>query len=234
MKHLKPLCKSGFSLIEAIVVCFLLGIAFTGVFMLFTMGTRGFQSGISKAGTLGEMQLSLRLMKKELRSTNFLSASVHNRTATSTRGDVSRDGLCVAALSDWTNSARFEAGTSLPKWDRWSLFYSDRQDLGTFFKVELDRPPPGGGGDYYPLTPLQPLDTLMIGEPSRLDDVVRVVKLSSHVHSFEAEIDTSRRVITTKLTLFNDAGLKMTTQDRVEQFIENSLDIRPLNTFPEL
>lgn len=210
----------------------ILAVIFGAVFFFFSMGARGFQAGLARTGAIGDVQTFSRVFKRDVGLTHFYSISVANRTAVTTRGDVDRDGLCLAGLSDWRDSDRFETGTGLPKWDRWVMFYANREDLGRLYRMEMERARPGL--TYYPLIPRNDLVPLMVGNPSALPDVVRTGTLCTGVHSLRFNLDAGNQMVIAELTTFTDAGLRMTSQERIEEYNESRLEIVPTNSYPPL
>ena len=215
------------------MVTAMLALVFGAVFIFFSMGARGFQAGISRTGAVGDVQTFTRVFKRDLSLTHYYSVSINERQVATSRGDVSRDGLCLAAISDWNDPDRFQVASGLPKWDRWVLYYANREDLGRLYRVEMERPATSLG-NYYPLQPKGNLGVLMIGNPSVLPDILKSSTLCSNVHSLSFRLDHSSQSVVTELTTYTDSSLRMTSQERLEEFNDSKLEIVPLNTYPPL
>lgn len=225
----------GFTLAETIVACSLLLLVFGGAFYFFSVGARGFNLGLSQSQTLSDFQVFARLIKRDLELTHYYSVSTVSRTADTSQGTVDREGLSLAGLSDWGDDARFEVATGLPKWDRWILFHANREDVGTLFRSELERRPVASGS-YYPLRPRTSGDVLplMIGDPAALPGVLRSQTLTRNVHSFDVALDDGHQSVEVHLTTFADPGLRMTSQERDEEYKETRVVIVPLNSYPPI
>lgn len=225
----------GFTLVETIVACSLLLVVFGGVFYFFSVGARGFNLGMSQSETLSDFQVFARLVKRDLELTHYYSVSTVDRTADISRGTVDRGGLSLAGLSDWGDDGRFEAATGLPKWDRWLLYHANREDVGKLFRSEFERRPTASG-NYYPLRPRTAGDILplMIGNPAALPGVLQSQTLTRNVHSFSATLDDGHQSVEIHLTTFADPGLRMTSQERDEEYKETRVVVVPLNTYPPI
>lgn len=222
----------GFTLIEAMVAISLLAIILGGSFVFFRMGSRGFFKAVNKSGAVGELQRATRVLQKDVEMTNFVSVGVHNRVTTTSKGDFSRDGLAVAGLSSWADSSNFEAGTELPKWDRWEIFYATTEDSARLYKMEIDRAHPGG--NYYPLEPMGNIGKYMSNDPLSVKGSTRITRLCQNVREFSVESDPLTQNVKLKLVLFNRLGKQMTSEKNVEETLETQYEILPLNTYPEL
>ena len=225
----------GYTLLEALVAGTLLLVVFGSVFYFFSVGARGFSIGASQSETLSDFQAFARLVKRDLELTHYYSVSVVNRTAETSRGTVNRQGLSLAGLSDWGDDTHFEDATGLPKWDRWILFYANREDVGRLFRVEFARRP-GAGGNYYPLRPrgADDLIPLMVGNPASLPGSLKSQSISRNVHAFAAKPDDAHQSIEIEFTTYANPSLRMTSQARDEEFKETRVVVVPLNTYPPI
>lgn len=226
--------KKAFSLMEAIVVLSLVGLVVGGSFLVFRMGSRGFQQAVSKTGTIGDVHRITRALEHDISLSHFYSATAKHRTIPPDDGGMRRDGLAVVGLGAWGDAGSFEVGTGLPKWDRWLLFYATKEPRGRMVRIELERPPPGVGGGYYPVSSLSGLGALLKDNPLDVPDSLRVTTLSKSVHDFQVELDTYSRLVNLRLTLFNEGGKQMTSETKVEDYLESQFEISPMNSYPEL
>ena len=222
-----------FSLSEVIVVCALMGLVMGGVFLLFHMGTRGFSRAVSESGAVGELQRASRVIQRDLRLTHFLSASERQREVTTSAGTFDRDGLAVAGVSNWAAPSNFEAGTELPKWNRWILFYASRDEKGKLYRLEMVRNP-DSKGNYYPIVPLGNLQKYMVNDPLELEETLRVSTLCHNLRSFRVEIDPYERLLKTTFRINKDGVKRMTSEQSVEDSLEAQFDISPMNSYPEI
>lgn len=228
--------RSGHTLVELIIVCFLLIFVMVGTFLLFQMGSRGFQQAVMRTGAVGDIHRLTRVVRRDIVSSHFYSVAIENRSVATPEGSLRRDGLSLAGLSSWSDADRFETGTGLPKWDRWIVLYATGEPLGRLVRLELDRPPPNSAqpDNFYPLTPLGSVAGFMADEPASVDDVLRVTTLCENVRSFQVETDPVRRLVTLQLIVHNRANRRMTSEDKVEEFLETRLELTPLNSYPDL
>lgn len=218
--------RRGFTLIEAMVVCGMLGLVIGGAFLLFAMGSRGFHQAVSRTGAVGDIHTVMRALERDVRLTHFYSIATHGREVSGQN----RDGLTVAGLSDWSDSARFRED-GLPRWDRWVTFYATTGLRGRMIRLETER---SGSGGYYPIRALGSISGFMSNDPVNLDDALRVTKLCDNVEEFRVETDPYSRIVKLHLRLFNQTGRRMTSEEVVEEFLETELEISPLNSYPEL
>lgn len=225
--------RRGFSLLEVIMVCALMGFVMGGVFLLFRMGTRGFSRAVSESGAVGELQRATRVIQRDLRLTHFLSASDRQREVTTSDGKVERDGLAVAGLANWADPSNFEVGTELPKWNRWILFYADGEDKGRLHRLEIQRSR-NAKGSYYPLVPLGDLSSYMTSDPVQQEVALRVSTLCYQLRSFGVEIDPYKRLLRLTVRLNKDGVKRMTSEQRVQDSLEARFEISPMNSYPEI
>lgn len=225
--------RRAFTLIEVLVVLSMVGLVLTTAFLVFRMGSRGFQRAVNKTGTLGELHRVTRAFQRDIKLTHFYSAAAHNRTVSVSQGTVDRDGLAIAGLSDWRDPDRFEGGTGLPKWDRWVLFYATREESGRLVRLEIARNRPSPG-NWYPLKPFSNLPALMVQKPVELEPALRVGVLSQSVRAFSVELEPSRRLVKLELKLADQGGKRMTSEQKVEGVLETDFEISPMNSYPEL
>lgn len=218
----------GFTLLEVLVATTLLVVILTGAFFLFRMGTRGFYKAINKTGAVGEIQRATRILQKDIELTHFSSVSIHARTVSG----YSRDGLAVAGLSNWSDSSNFEAGTELPNWDRWSIFYATGEVSAKLYRMEIDRDHPKGS--FYPLVPLANLVDYMADDPLSVKGSNRVTRLCDNVREFAISTDNGYRLVKVRLVLTTQLGKQMQTQKNLTETLETEYEIVPLNSYPEM
>jgi prepilin-type N-terminal cleavage/methylation domain-containing protein len=226
--------RRGFSLMELIVVLSLFGLITSGAFLIFKMGSRGFQHAVSKTGAIGDIHRVTRALSRDIQLTHFYSVATHPRLVSTSEGDVSRDGVGLAGLSNWGAASNFEIGTELPKWNRWIVYYATRHEEGRFIRLEVERTKPAGSTSFYPLTPLDGLEGLMSNDPVNVPGALRVTTLCNDVRSFQAEIDNYSRLVRLRLTLHNSPGRRMTSEQRIQESFETKIEIYPMNSYPEL
>jgi type II secretory pathway pseudopilin PulG len=219
---------------ELMIVMTLLGIVLTGAFLIFRMGSRGFQQAVSKTGAVGDVHRVTRALERDIQLSHFYSAAVHNRLTSTSQGNFSRDGVGVAGLSNWSIDSNFEAGTGLPKWNRWIAFYATSEELGRLIRVETERFKPAGSTTFYPLTPLGNLSGLLSNDPVAEPGNLRVTTLCKNVRSFSAELDPYSRLVKLRLILYNAPGKRMTSEQKVEELLETEFELYPMNSYPEL
>jgi type II secretory pathway pseudopilin PulG len=217
-----------FTLIEIVVVCSIFGLSIGIVFLIFAMGTRGFNQAVERTGAIGEIHAITRAVERDVRLTHFYSARVKSRNVTTEHGNTSRDGLSIAGLSNWSVPANFNA-QGLPLWDRWVLFYASTEELGRLFRLEMRRTPRG-----YPLKPQNGIDPLLTNDPVNNEDALRVGVLSERVESFQAELFPAQRLVKLKLRLVNNKGLLVGSQRKVDDVLETQFELSPLNSYPDL
>lgn len=205
-------------------MCFLLVFVVLGTFVVFQFGARGFYQALTRVGAVGEVNRLRAVAGRDLSLTHFNSVATHSREV----GKVRRDGLSLAALSDWTDEDSFYL-SELPRWDRWVVLYATTEEKGRLIRLELEPTPPlplpGAFGG---------LAGAMPQNPAGLDGLVRSTVLSEDVYSFEAEADRYLRVVRLRLLLWRGEGKKMTSETRAEELSEALIELSPMNSFPEL
>lgn len=221
--------RRGFSLAEAMVVCAVLGVVFTGAFLLFTMGYRAFYRAELRSGIQGDARRVKAVLERDVRLTHFASIGVVERNVTTSDGiQVRRDGVAMVALSDWNNSSNFSAGVS-PLWDRYSIFYATSGDLGKLIHQEIEP-----GGVLAALVPYPVLGSNLNEDPDANADVYSSGVLCENVLEFKLERDEARQLLNVNLRLRGRQGSTMLSGQTVDESHEVVLSLRAWNTFPEL
>ncbi len=221
--------RSGFTLIEMVVVTALLLIISGITFMLFTMGTRGYRHAVARTGAVGDLHAFNRLAGRDLTMTHIYSSKSRSRDVSTSRGTARRDGVCMVGLSDWGADSSFQPATGLPKWDRWIIYYATREPEGRLVRLEFER-----GAPYYPLEPISNLNDWMVEDLNTLPGDTRVTTVCQNVHAFEVETDEYQRLISLHITLYNKAGKRMGSDQQIEELLEARLEVTPMNSYPEL
>jgi len=223
-----------FSLMELVVVMSLLGLIIGGAFLIFRMGSRGFQQAIVKTGAVGDIHRFSRVAHRDIGLSHFNSAEVEKRQITEAGETLERDGVGICGLSDWSDASNFGGTLGLPNWNRWTLFYATDEAKGRLIRLETQRAKPSGSLNYYPITPMPGIADLMSNDPIQLPQALRVTTLCHNVRSFSAELDTYKRIVKMTLVLHNKTGRRMTSQQTVEDYLETRVEIYPVNSYPEL
>ena len=221
----------GFTLVEMLVVSTFMGLVISAAFLFFSMGARGFNQALARTGAVGEVHVVTRALERDIKLTHFYSVAIQNRVEP--ESTLARDGLCLAGLSSWSDSSRFEVGTGLPKWDRWICFYATPEKVGRLVRLETERHPPSATS-YYPLAPIDDVTPLMENDPVSYSESLRVGTLSSKVHSFSVQKDPYTRLIKMRLVLLNAGGQRLTSGQQIPEFLESEFELAPLNSYPDL
>lgn len=210
------------------VVCFLLVFIMLGTFVVFGFGTRGFYQAVARVGAVGEVNRLRAVAGRDLSLTHFNSVTTEAREVNLPRGRVRRDGVALAALSDWTDEDRFYL-SELPKWDRWVVLYATTEEKGRLLRLELESSPPLPLPGAY-----SRLRNVIDLEPGGVAGLIRSTTLSEDVYAFEATSDRYLRVVRLRLLLWRGDRKRMTSETEAEEFSEALLEISPMNSYPEL
>lgn len=218
--------KTGFSVLEAVVVLAILSVVMLVVFALFQFGSRGFQHAVLRQGLLGDAQASATRFKADASPSHFRSITVVPRTINLPGGaSLRRDAVAFVGLSDWHNPANFFP-SGLPRWDRYIVYYATRDEEGLLVRQEVDLGPLPGP------VPYDDLAINISDLPNTNANVFRSGILSKHVLEFEVGKNQTRQVLDLKLLLRQKGGKRVNSNQTVDEVHETVLSVEAMNSYP--
>lgn len=211
----------GFTLLEAVISVAILGSLMLVIFAVFSVGVAGFRVGTSRLQLQSDLRRILAPLRKDLENSSFQSMSCTAQEVPSLTAR--RDGLCMNALRDPLSDSSYAAGSGLPKWDCFLLYFAT-QDLpnGRLVRLLLRDATPS----VLSLPRSLSAADLSLANPDLVEREVRV--LSDLILDFRVRLDPSNQMIQLGLKLQSKGG-----SSRVE-ILEIETVIDPANTSPRL
>ncbi len=222
--------RRGFTLIELVVAIFLLFLILSTTILAFYLGTRSFHHAILRQGLQGDTQKLAVLLGRDVRLTDYHSAFIVPRTYITADGDsVQRDGLAIAALSDWQDPNRFDPVTGLPLWDRYVVYYAtDDADSGALIRQVIDPGAPTNGVPYFAL------GSNLLTDPTLNSGHFAHTVISDQVHHFELSLSDSSASLEVRLVLRRAGARRAGSGEVVDEALESEFSLTARNTFPKL
>ncbi|ODT76972.1 hypothetical protein ABS71_02920 [bacterium SCN 62-11] len=213
--------RRGFTLLEAVLSLAVLGSLMLVIFAVFSVGVAGFRVGTSRLQLQSDLRRVLAPLRKDLENSSFQSMSSTALEIPSL--PARRDGLCLNGLRDALSDSSYAAGSGLPQWDCFVLYFAT-QDLpeGRLVRLLLRDTTPSVLSLPRSLTAAD----LSLANPDLIGREIRV--LSDLILDFRVRLDPSNQMIQLGLKLRSKAG-----KSRVE-VLEIETIIDPANTSPRL
>ena len=209
----------GFTLLEIILACAMLGLLTLAIFRSFDYGARAFKKATSRQDSQAALRSVYGLLRDDLRKSHFRTISTIERSTLVEGRAYRRDGLCLASLRDWNAEESFDDINGLPKWDRYLLYYGTFEGLLIRTTLDHDRP------DYSP-APFPDLDEgryLKEDPQSNTGYQTGYRILSRDLLEFQGELHPSRDTVEIRCMLRHRSGKQN----------EISLTVYPQNTWPK-
>ena len=141
--------SSGFTLLELVVACGMLGILIIALFQAFDYGSNAFQQASSRQDAQGQATRVYTGLRDELRQSHFWMVSSVDRAVNVDGAEFDRDALVVGGLRDWSDPTNFDQVNGLPEWNRYMLYYGTQEtDYGKLVRATVD--PPWMDSDHSP------------------------------------------------------------------------------------
>ena len=190
-------------------------------------GMRMFGQAALRQGIEGDARRLSTRLRQDLALTDFRTVGHQERTV----GGHRRDGLAVAALSDWNDTANFEPGIGLPLWNQFRVYYATRETQGKLIRQVVA--PPGVPSSGW-TAPYGALSSNLDDDPTLNSDVLSSAVLTDMVESFRVQPDMSENTVTVFCRLRRSGGLKAGTQERSDETMEFRLLLKARNTWPDV
>jgi type II secretory pathway pseudopilin PulG len=223
--------SSGLSLIETIVAMSILAFVMGAVFLAFTQSSRTFRHALLRQGLQGDAVKMESLLGRDIRVTDYHSNITTSRSFTTSDGRVvRRDGLSVAALSDWDDPTKFDSVTGLPLWDQYIVYYAtDGEDEGRLIRQVVDGGGPTNGFPYFGLSGNMATDPLINS------NALSTTLISSQVDHFEVASDDGTQGLDIILRLRRRGERRRSGgEEKVDETLETRYSPVARNTFPKL
>ncbi len=228
--------RAGFTLLEALVSCAILGSLMLAACAVFELGMQGFRLGTTRLDLQGELRRVLTPLRKELRNSSYLSVSMVSPPLCSVQSNppqptpleaVRRDAICFNGLRKWVPGS-YDVQNGLPKWDCYVVYFATQDSPdGTMVRMLFE--------DNTVDTITRPLSLaeadLTTGNTKLIDGEVR--RLSAQVMEFAVELNPAEQVVQLHLRIRGKAGRSLGRQTTAE-ILEVRTAVRPANTWPRL
>lgn len=222
--------KFAFTLLELVASLGIFAFVMGAIFLAFTHSTRTFQHSVLRQGLQGDSLRLESLLGRDVRMTDYHSTFTVARDYTMSGGRmVRRDGLSMAALSNWDDNSKFDSVTGLPRWDQQIVYYaSNDSDQGKLFRQVI-----GGGGTTG--LPYFALGSNLNADPNLNSSVLNTTGVSDQVDSFEVLRDDGTQGLLLILRV-RRVGTRRRSggEEKVDETLETRYSITARNTFPKL
>lgn len=219
----------GTSLIELTVATFVLSLLLVVVFLLFGMGSRGFQAINQRQDAQSQISSIRAALQSDLQQTHFYGIFAREALPlTIGTENIIRDGLSCVSLDSWKNSSNFSI-SGLPRWNRWVIYRVTHEQSGQLIRHSLVPNPVETG-----LSLLKEPPFLATGindsKPSRTSwsDVESTQNIAQNIKDFQVKFDQNARAIAVKVTIKKDSPK---ANAKAEELAANFY-IQPHNTGP--
>lgn len=209
----------GFTLLEVILACAMLGLLTLAIFRAFNYGATAFKKATSRQDSQAALRSVYGILRDDLRKSHFRTISTVERSTLVEDEPYRRDGLCLASLKDWSAEGSFDDINGLPKWDRYLLYYGTLEGLLVRTTLDHDRP------DYSP-APFPDLDEdryLREAPESNTGYQTSHRVMSADLLEFRSELDPARDMVDIRCLLKHKSGRRN----------EINLTVYPQNTWPK-
>lgn len=220
----------GFTLLEAIVATFIMTLLFTGLFFIFSFGSRGFQQANERAGLLSEVNRLRAKLEEDLNLTTYLSTSKVDRTFSDYGTTTRRDALGFLAVNDWSDPNSLDTGTRFPLWNRYIVYSTPQTEERCLTRVSVRPSSPSPGPAGLAVQPYSLLTLLLEDIPA--SEIVNRTVLSKNLFRFEVDLDEMNFAIGLNVELRRAVGLKVNSQNRKDESLQAFFRVRPQNNGP--
>lgn len=202
-------------------------------FQLFEWGSRAFVLVHLRSGLQGEARRMAVAVESDLRRSDLQMVEVVDATTDPSRRVTSaleqesgvREAICFPTLSRWDDPACVDRANCQPLWDRYTVLYATREDLGRLVKQNYQ---PAGAPYTGPFGSLG----LLLGDNPALNPGAQVpLVLSNSVLSFGVAMDPDRAQVSLNLTLAGSGSLKAGRRRTRERY-QSKFTYRLENTPP--
>lgn len=218
--------RQGMTLGELLVASSIFLLVLGMVVGIMVMGVRMFHHASLRQGIEGDARRIAARLRQDLATTDFRTVSSVTRTVATDR----RDGLAMAALSDWNEPTKFDA-IGLPKWDRYKVYYATQESPGRLIRQEVN--PSGMPTDGW-VAPYANLSLNLQDNPQLNLSVLNSNSLSDIVVRFTAEPDFADNTVTVNCRLRKIGPQKAQTLQRADENLEFRLLLKARNTWPDI
>lgn len=135
--------RRGFSLVELMLGCTLLGLLTTALFALLSLGMRSFQTASVRAGGRADLQAAMEHLQQDIEQSTVAGATTetHRQVDVRLEGAVARNRprhlMCLPGKLQWESSAGFNAERGNPIWDCYWVYHADLSERGSLSRLEL-------------------------------------------------------------------------------------------------
>ena len=226
----------GFNLLEVVVSCVLLSTAMLCAFEFFEFGSRVFRGGLMRQGLQAQVRRSVTPLDQDLRRTDLSTVSVIAKAQDATREILStsgalveRDGLCLAALSNWNLGTNYDTLTSRPMWDRYVVYYATTEAEGARLIRQTVRPP---GSPYLSNWGVFTTATSLSQNPALNSGPIENTRvLADQVEEFHVVLDAPTSAVIVKVKFRATGGLRVGTAGKnLDESLEAKFQIHPENS----
>jgi type II secretory pathway pseudopilin PulG len=218
-----------FTILEAIVAMFILTFMFTGLFFIFSFGSRGFQQANDQTGLLSEVSRLRSKIEQDLTLTTYASTSKVDRTFTDYGSTTRRDALGFLAISDWSDPNSLDPSTCLPHWNRYTVYSTPQAEERNLTRVSIN-PTTAASPAGLDVIPYPLLTSLLEDIPA--SEIVNRSVLSKNLFRFEVELDDLNSAIGLNVELRRTGGLRATSQNRRDESLQAFFRVQPRNNGP--
>lgn len=207
------------SMVEVLIGLGVFSIFMTLMFKLLIQGYQAFSFLNTRQSVQSQVLRIKTLMSDDFEKTHFLSfaRAVHNIMIDSL--EVSRHDACCLVLSNWEDPNNFAQPDGVPLWDRYAVYKSSLDELGTLKRVVVtpDEPLP------LHIKPLDNLDSTGLG-------TIKSQVLSDDLYSFEVKGEPYQQKVSVQVVLLKSGGKRGLDDNKVRETFQANFQFNPRNT----
>ncbi|MCA9777853.1 MAG: type II secretion system protein [Candidatus Eremiobacteraeota bacterium] len=216
--------RRGFTLVELIVACAMLGVLIIALFQAFDYGSNAFQQATRRQDAQGQATRVYSSLRDELRQSHFWMASTVDRAVNVDDTEYDRDALVFGSLRDWSDEENFDHINGLPEWNRYMLYYGTQEtDYGKLVRATLDPPWMDSDHSPAPFKEMEPERYLKDDPASNTGHQSSYRILTEDLLEFKASLDPALDIVTVRCVFEKERkGQKNRSEFEIKVFPQNT------------
>lgn len=234
------LVRAGFTLIEVIAGCVVLGLLTLVIFNVFALASTSFQTTSVRLELQGELRKICTELRREFEQSTYASVAIAPQVVVvpdqppdpTPTSNVNRDGLCFASLANPQGPGTVDNVTGLTRWDGYTVYspywaVADPANCKLFrYRVSAHAPNTSQNPLGSPALYLWPAPSALIAGTTRT--------LTARLRSFAVSEDLANQTYIITIAVQGAAGRITTGNKTLAEVVETSLRLIPENTWPRM
>ena len=219
----------GTTLVELTVASFILSLVLITVFLLFGMGSRGFQAINERQDAQSQLSAIRSVIQFDLQQTHFFGVFTREALPVTAGSEtIRRDGLSCVTLDSWQSPTNFSVA-GLPQWNRWVVYRVTHEESGQLLRHLIMPNTTETGLALLKEAPLLPA-AINDSNPTRTgwSDVMESRNIAQNIRDFRIRLDQDAHSIAIKVVIRKES----TNPRSKNEEIAANFYIQPHNTGP--